>query len=245
MYLELMLLVILVMPLSVMNRKISKGDKPFATVSMGALYGAIGIFLIFILAYAGGHSFGSYVDKGIAMTVETLAGNKQALEALGMTELSKAQVISTLTAIYSSAATLLPSTLMILGAIVAYVEYNILVRIRYRKVGGFKPLAYIRNFGLSNSDVMGWFLIYLASYLIKLLGVGIGAAAVLNINILVESIFALQGLSVVFMFCKFKRVPRIIPVIVSFFMIGMPLGRTLLFTLGLLDLLLNLKRRYI
>ena len=245
MYLELMLLVILVMPLSVMNSKITKRDTPFSVVNRGALYAAVGVLFVFILSYAGGHSFGSYVDKGIALTVDTLANNKQALETLGMADLSHAKVVSTLTAIYSSAATLLPSILMVIGAIVAYIEYNLLVRIRYRKTNGYKPFAYIRNFGLNSSDVMGWFLIYLVSYLIKLAGAEVGGVAAVNINILVECIFALQGLSVVFMFFKHKKLPRAIPAVLATFMLTIPLGRTLLFTLGLLDLLLNLKRRYV
>lgn len=247
MYLELMLLVILVMPLSVMNTKISRLEKPFATVRTGALYAAIGILLVFVLAFAGGHSLGAYMDKGIEKTVETVVGNKQALEALGMADLSKAKAISTLTTIYSAAAAMLPAMLMILGAVVSYIEYNILIRIRYRKMNtnSFKPFAYIRNFGLSNNDVMGWFIIYLISYILKYAGVEVGVVAVANINILVECIFAVQGLSVVFMFCKFKKIPKVVPVIVAVFMLMMPLGRTLLFTFGLLDLLLNLKKRYI
>ena len=241
MYLELMLLMIIAMPISVIYRDIKLKADPYKAIAKGTLFAGLGIMFIFLLASTSGQSIGEQVDKSIEAAVKMLVDNKQAMEALGMAEMSEAKAIASLTDMYSAFAALLPSVLVILGAIVSYIEYNLLVRISYRKIKDFKPLAYVRNFTLKSNDVMGWFIIYLAAYLLKFAGLGIAETAVLNINILVEAIIMLQGIAVVFVFCYSKRMIKLVPVLFIILTLCLPVGQTILFTLGIMDLLLNLR----
>ena len=101
----------------------------------------------------------------------------------------------------------------------------------------------MRDFSLRPNDVIGWFLIYLVSYLLKAMDIGAAASLVLNINALVQAIVSLQGISLIFVFFYVRRINRIVPFIASAILWMMPLGRTVLFVLGVMDLLMNMRGR--
>ena len=134
MYIELMLLVIIAMPISAIYKEIMNKKRPYQAIGTGIMFATVGAVLVFLIAYLSGNSLGAIVDKGIESTVNMIVSNKEALEMLGRASVGKAKAISTLTQMYSTVASMLPAVLMIFAAIVSYIEYNILVRIRYRKI---------------------------------------------------------------------------------------------------------------
>ena len=243
MFLNLLIIVMIVAPFPAIYVAISKRAKPFSAIGYGVGAGTIAVLVIFAVAFIMGQSFGGQMEQGIKMAVDTIMENKDALSNVGLDEISNAKAISILTDTYKSIAMLLPSVLIIFITIISYIEYNLTVRARYRQSSRLKPYAYLRNFGLTNNDVLGWFMIYIVSYLMKFAGVGIGEIAVMNINIMVNMVIAVQAFGLIFYVAHMKQRPRIFPILISVCLWFIPMGHSILFILGLLDLLLNLRVR--
>ncbi len=173
------------------------------------------------------------------MTIIT--NNQEAMKTLGLEEISKAKAIALLKDAYRSIAAMIPAMLITWGAIISYIEYNILVRMKYKKIEGARPTAYIRNFSLKRENVIGWFIIYLGAYLFRFIGLEVAGIAVLNISIIVQSLIALQGTSVVFLIFYKRNINRILAAMLILMFWIMPMGKIGLFMLGAIDLLLNLR----
>lgn len=243
MYLEIILIIIIAVPAFVMTGMTGKNKKPYGVVGAGTVSAGVGVLLVFVVAYLMGNSIGEYMEKAIKETVNILTENDMALEALGLGDMSQKDAAAGLTKIYSTMASLLPSVFIMMASVISYIEYNIIVRIKYRKGNQLKPFAYMRDFTLKPNDVIGWFLIYLAGYLLKAIGVGAAAALVMNINALVQAIISLQGIALIFVFFYTKKIGKIVPFLASVILWILPMGRTVLFMLGMLDLLLNMRGR--
>lgn len=243
MFLNLLIIVMLVAPFPAIYRAISKRIKPYSAVGYGITAGTVAILAIFALAFLHGESFGAQMEARIDQMVGLIMQNKELLANVGLDEISKAKAISELTEMYKSMAILLPSVLIIFTAIISYIEYNILVKIRYSQTGRYRPYAYIRNYALRNNDVMGWFIIYLISYLMKFAGIGIGEVAVMNINVMVNTVISIQAMGLIFFVTYIKQRPRIFAVVISVCLWIIPMGKSILFMLGIFDLIINLRAR--
>ena len=243
MYLELMLIAILVFPIWGISGMILKKETPYAAIGMGTIFAGVGSLLVIMLVSTGGQSLGTLMDEYIKKSVELILDNPQYVDMLKESGVKADNIETYLTTLYSNLASILPAIILTISAIVSYFEYNLLIKIRYRKIKGFKPLAYVRNFSLQNKDVIGWFAIYCIAYLLQFVGVGGASSTVMNINVLVEMIFSLQGISFIMLFCFTKKIPKIVPVIGIVILWMFPVGKTVLFTLGLLDLLMNFRAK--
>lgn len=241
MFLNLLIIVMIVAPFPAIYAAISKRVKPYLAIGYGIGAGTVAVLVIFAAAFIMGQSFGEQMEQGIKVAVDTIMQNKDALSNVGLDDISNAKAISILTDMYKSIAMLLPSVLIICITIVSYIEYNLTVKFRYRQSSRMRPYAYLRNFGLTNNDVLGWFMIYIVSYLMKFAGVSIGEIAVMNINIMVNAVIAVQAIGLIFFVAYMKQRPRIFPILISVCLWFIPMGHSILFILGLLDLLLNLR----
>ena len=244
MFFNLLLIVMLFGPLPAIYSAISKREKPYFAIGYGITSGTLAILIIFALAFLMGQSFGSQMDTQIDNMVSVIVNNKEMLSAVGLEQVSSAKAVATLTDLYKSFAVLFPSVLIIFVTIISYIEYNIMVRVRYAQSSGYRPYAYLRNFALRNNDVMGWFLIYLVGYLMKFAGIGIGEIAVMNINVLVNTVISIQAMGLIFFVTYVKQRPKIFAIIITVCLWLIPMGKSILFILGLFDLLLNLRGRF-
>lgn len=241
MFLNLLMIVMIIAPFPAIYAAISKRVRPYLAIGYGVGAGTVAVLVIFAAAFIMGQSFGEQMEQGIKVTVDTIMQNKDALANIGLDEISNAKAISVLTDMYKSVAMILPSALIIVITVISYVEYNLTVKFRYRQSSRMRPYAYLRNFGLTNNDVLGWFMIYIVSYLMKFAGVGVGEIAVMNINIMVNTVIAVQAIGLIFFVAYMKQRPRIFPILISVGLWFIPMGHSILFVLGLLDLLLNLR----
>lgn len=244
MFLNLLTIVLFVAPFPAIYMAISKRVKPYLAIGYGITAGAMTMLAIFALAFLFGESFGDQLNARIDQAVELIVQNKDVLANVGLNEISNAKAISLLTEMYKTMAMLLPSVLIILEAIVSYIEYTMLVKIRYAQTSGYKPYAYLRNYTLTNNDVIGWFIIYSISYLIKFAGIGIGEVAVMNINIMVNAIISVQAVGLIFFVTYVKQRPRIFAIIISISLWIIPIGKSILFLLGVMDLIVNLRGKF-
>lgn len=242
-FIDIMLFAMVTAPIPALYTCITRRVRPYRAIGAGIISAAAAILVVFLVSYLTGHSMGAQMDKAIDEAVDIIVNNKEILSTIGAADMSQAQAISALKEMYATLASMLPSVLIVMSAVVSYIEYAIIVRVRYAGSGGYVPYAYMRNFSLRNTDVIGWFVIYLAGYLLKFAGFGPAEAMLLNIGVLVDNIISLQAVSLIFFVTYVRRRPKIFAVLLTVALWMLPGGRTILMMLGLMDLLLNIRGR--
>lgn len=243
MYSNIILLLILVLPIPVLIRGIRKGENPYRVILEGAVLAGIGIAAVFIIAQMSGHSLGDEVEKTINSFSKILAENEQMAKSLGLENSSKAERIESYKALYNVGAQMMPAILLIMGLIVSYLEGLLFGRILKKDGVAINRVPPLREFTLPRTTIMGWFVIFILSWILKLTGFSGGEFILLNVNVLFEFTFALQGMALIFLFAYMKRIPKVVPVIVLIIMWFTSIGQMIMFFAGIVDLLLGLRKR--
>ena len=218
MYLLLIYFLILVVPLAVMPRIIRSGTaSPYRTVLYGTIGTAVAIVAVFMAASMSGQGVFAQISGMIENMASELAKNPVVAETLGMASVSRAERIETLTQMYESVFAVMPACLMILGLVVSYVEYIIVSRIMARRIQ-VKRMPAFREFSWPGSAFMGVMGMYLISWALTATGIFGDNMVYVNMDMLFNFVFSIQGVSVVLMFCHMKRMPKAAGVVISIVM---------------------------
>lgn len=242
MYLSLMLLAAVILPVPVLISSMMKRVTPFRAVMEGILAGAAGAVLIMILAAASGNNIFDLFQENIRYMAEALAGDSN-MEVLLGTDTTQEERVKMLTRVYGQASALLPSSICIIAAVASYIEYIILSR--FVKADGVKaiPMTRFRDFELPKNIVLGWLVLFALSWIITKTGIMPNDLVYVNINAIFDFAFSLQGMSIIFLFCFKKRIPKAIAVIIIIFFMFTGFGQTILMLMGFFDVLFRLKDR--
>ena len=90
---------------------------------------------------------------------------------------------------------------------------------------------------------MGIFIMYFAAWLISTGGSIFGQAVYANVNVIFDTAFALQGMSLVLYFAKMKRIPKAVGVIAIIILLSNSILFMVLVIAGMLDLVMGLRVR--
>lgn len=236
------LLAVLILPIPSILKSIKERVTPFRAVASGLLAGIFGALAVMVIGELMGTNVFDEMYKSIDEFLKALAAdpNFSALVAEGKTV---DQAIDQLRVMYDSAVKMLPATLCIVALIASYIDYIILSKIY--KPGGIAPIPMtkIQEFDLPRRLVTLWCLIYLAALLLSETEALANSAVFLNVMMLFNMAFILQGISVIFMFCATKRIPKAIAVILTILLLSMSIGGLIIRLLGFTDLLFGLKYR--
>lgn len=242
MYLTFMFFTALLLPVPVIAGLLRKRIAPYRVVIEGTIAGMAGALFIMILASIAGRSLFSEFQDNIHYMAQMMAGDSTVIGILG-TELSETQRIELLTQIYEQAAELIPSTIGMFTATGAYVEYLILSRMIKPAAGPALRMSRFREFDLPPNIVVGWAGLFLLSWILSGIETFPGELLQANINALFDFVFSLQGMSVIFMFCYKRGMPKAIAVIIILFLLFFGIGKMLLVILGLIDVIFRIKRQ--
>ena len=172
-----------------------------------------------------------------------LANNPMVEDSLNLASVSKADRIEFISGLYKSAFAVMPATIMAMSAVVSYIEYIIISKIMSRRVATVRRMPKFREFTWPGSALMGIMGMYLLSWLLTKTGVFADSMVYMNIDFLFNFMFSLQGVSVVFMFCHMKRIPKVIGVIAAVILWMTYFGRMALLLIGMIDLVFGIKKR--
>ena len=239
---SLAMLVAVVLPIPSIIKSIKERVTPFRAVLNGVLSGILAALIVMVAGQMMGvNVFDQMFDAADEM-IKTLSSdpNAKAMLAEGVT---MDQMIQTLTYVFETSVKMLPASLCIFALLASYVEYIILSRIL--KPGGVAPIPMtkIQEFDLPRRLVTLWCLIYLAALALSNTEGFADSIIFMNLMVLFNLAFFLQGVSVVFMFCSTRKIPRIAAVIFTVLMLFISIGGTLVRLLGFTDLLFGLKYR--
>lgn len=242
MYLTLMLFAAVLLPVPAVAVSMKKRTTPFRSVLEGVIAGAVGAVVIMILASAAGNNIFETLQENIRYMARVLATDPN-MESLLGSDTTAAQRAEALERLYGQAADLLPSTICIIAAIAAYIEYILLSKVI--KWNGVRPvpMTKFKEFDLPRNIILGWLVLFGLSWIVTKTGIMPNDLVYLNITALFNFAFCLQGMSVIFMFFDRKRVPKAIAVIVILFFLFSNYGKLILMLLGFTDVLFRLKER--
>ena len=227
MYTSLLPLAAALLPIPLIIKGIKRKEEPYRACMDGIIGAGLGMVMLFILAAQGGIT----IAKELAMVGKEVAG---------MLPPGQAELFEQL---YGKTAVGIPGAMLVFAALCAYGEYILLSHIV--KVKGEPALAMppIREFHLSGAVVRGWVLIIVFSWILKVSGFSAGDVVMVNVNILFEFTFALQGISLLFLWTHMKKQARAVPVIITILLWFLPGGMTFLFIAGIVDLFIGLRGR--
>jgi uncharacterized protein YybS (DUF2232 family) len=136
-----------------------------------------------------------------------------------------------------------PSTILLMGAVVAYLEYLILSKFIRNGDRGAWQMARLREFSWPRNGIYGWLLIFVMSWIVGLAGFPDGNLVMINVQNIFEAAFALQGTSLLLMFFFMKKVPRGLGPGLAILAWILPMGKSVLFLLGIADIMFGLRTR--
>ena len=158
-------------------------------------------------------------------------------------DVSNEQMKDTLTIIYENSIKLLPGCMVMIALLASYVEYIILSK--FIKTDGITaiPMTKMQEFDLPRRLITLWCLIYIVLLILSGTEAFADSIIMMNVNMLFDLAFCLQGVSVIFMFCHTRKIPRLIPAVLMVLIIVFGVGKNIVMLLGFADLLFGLKYR--
>lgn len=230
MYIILVFLSVVLMPLPAVVGGLRRGTAPYTAVMDGTLSASVASLVFFIAASLSGQSLGVELQAVMDAALQSAAG------ALGnQMELYEAAL--------ELFVTLFPSSVLIGGAVFAYLEYLLLSRLIKRVDGASLRMPPLREFSWPRQGIYGWMLLFLLAYLVRAGGFPAGEGLLLNIENIFQTAFALQGTACLLMVLQMRRVPKALTVVLAVAAWFFPYGKMVLFLLGLADIMFGIRMR--
>lgn len=243
MYLTLIIFLIILMPLIIMPKYIMTGIvSPHRTVIQATISTGAAILVIFMVASVTGDGVYSQMKDIVEAVAQQATTQPELTEMLGLNKLGQEEQIKAFVNIYDRALSIMPVSLLFMGAVVAYVEYIIMSRPLAKRIS-VKKMPPLRELSFPHGTAMAVMLMYLIAWMISMDETSFGEMLYFNVNMLFDLVFALQGVTVVLMMCHFKKLPKAVGVIISVIMWITGVGRMGLVLLGIADLILGIKGR--
>ena len=244
MYLLLIYFLIFVVPIAVIPKYIKAGRmSPYRIVMQSVLTVTVLTIIVFMIASMTGKGIFAQIQETIDALAKDLADSPLLEQSLNLASDSKADRIEAISSLYENAFAVLPATIMVMSAVVSYIEYLIISKIMRRRTGTVGRMPKFREFSWPGSALMGIMGMYLLSWLLTKTGVFADNMVYMNIDFLFNFMFSIQGVSVVLMFCYMKRIPRGIGIAAAVILWITYLGRMILLIVGMFDLIFGIKRK--
>jgi len=242
MYTMLILMIMIFIPIPVMMKYMLTGRNAYRGILEGSLTAVTGVSILFLIFWSlTGATFFEVLNSALnQISVEDMSQSY----LMGMKGLEPDAMQLALDKVKEATKLAFPGTIIVFSLVIAYLNYAFLSWLfgkTGKKVSGLPPF---RTFSLPKNILIGSVIIYLLSYITVNMGIIDKSLIMFNLELLFTFVFSIQGLAVIFYFGYLKKIPKVVLVIVSGIFIFTWLGQTFLFLLGLVDVVLNIRRRF-
>lgn len=234
-------LILLFVPLSL---ALNYGIKMRRTIQETILIATAAFFLSFVMlmSFEGVISNLDIIKQFELEFTQFLTIQVDMLREAGMTKYEILQRTDLLENTYKQMIVLIPSFLAMFSLLVSYINFSLSSKV-LRKMGyGTVNIQRFSRFKLPNNIIPGVGIMFLATFIIKKLGIQYHEALLVNITFLVGFAFIVQGFSVfdyLLIKSKMKLIPRII--LLTMNIIFVPMGG-IMFFIGSLDSIFDLRK---
>lgn len=167
----------------------------------------------------------------------------EALNSMGLTKFEIFETTNLLENLYSQLLVLIPSLIGLFSLLIAFINYNISAYVVDKMGYGVVAKGSFSRFRLPNNILPGIAFMMLTGFIFRILNINYHEAFLLNITFLVSTIFSIQGFAVIDYFLKkkgFKFLLRLL--IMIFIFIFIPIGSIILFLIGVIDSIFDMRR---
>lgn len=243
MQLLIIFFIVLVIPFLVMPKYIyDKRRGPYEAVIMSDIVVCAAVTIFLMIQSATGDGLFTQLHDAIAGTVKMMAGDANVIKAFGMEELTSAERVTALSELYDEVLKLLPMNIFIAGAIVSYIAYILLSR-SLAKRGPVELMPKLRDFNFPRRAVIAMLTAYLLVWMLTATEGFSDNSFFVNIDMMFDFFFFLQGMSVIFLLFYLKRIPKGFALILCIVLWYIYIGRTIVVVIGMFDLIAGLKIR--
>ncbi|MDO4544610.1 MAG: DUF2232 domain-containing protein [Bacillota bacterium] len=243
MHLLFIFFLVIVMPFLVMPRDITAAKKePYEIVVQGIVGACAGAVIVLLAASLTGQGVFHQIQAAVEDMSGTIAGDDSIISLFNMTDMDEADRIEFFNTLYGSMVKQIPAYIMLLSAISSYISYIILSR-SLGKRSPVKMMPKFREFSFPRGTVFGLVAMYMGSWIMTTTEMLASDALYVNMNLIFDFAFSLQGISVILMFFYVKRFPKTLAVICAVIFWVTVIGRMMLVLLGMMDLIMGLKSR--
>jgi len=237
-------LLMIFIPVPVMLRHMLNGRNAYRGVLEGFLSAMTGVAAFFLIYWSiTGVTFFDTINSVLnRIGVEDM--NMNAYTLLGAEPLRPDEMQLMLDSMKETTKLAIPGLLIIFCMIIAYVNYASISWALGKSGKKIAALPPFRSFSLPKNSVIGSLIVYLLSYLAVDIGIIDKSLMMFNIEMLFTFIFSVQGLAVVFYFGHRKRIPKVIVAVIAGFLFLTWFGQSFLFIMGLLDVVLDIRKRF-
>lgn len=236
------MLVAIFAPIVSIVKSINERITPFRAVLHGLLTGIVGALVVMVIGQFMGMNVFDELFVAVDEVIKKMTENPEMVAMLGDAA-AVDEFAQTMTYVYETSIKLLPSALCIVALIASYLEYIVLSKVL--RPGGIAPIPMtkMQEFDLPRRLITLWCLVYIVMLILSQSEAFADSIILMNINALFDFAFCLQGISVIFMFCHTRKIPRAIPGVLMVLVLVFGLLKGVVMLLGFVDLLFGLKYR--
>ncbi len=220
------------------------GRSAYRGVLEGSISAVTGVAFVFLLFWALTgvtffHVMTTALDRISAADMTQMSSYMMGLDKISPTHLqATAEQMKEVTKLA------VPGTLIVFSMVIAYFNYLVISWILIKTGKKIVALPPFRFFALPKSAVVGFLVIYGLAYLTVSLGIIDKHLLMFNLEMIFSFVISVQGLAVVFFVGHRKRIPKVVLwIIVAIFVVTI-LGETMLFFIGLIDIILDIRKRF-
>lgn len=243
MYLPIIMFLTFMLPLIVVIAGIKKNNLPYAVILQSVLALGFLLVMLFGFAWAAGEPLGVLILKDIDLTVKIIVENPDLLIIAGLEGVEKTEAANLLVEAYAIAINMIPSTLICWGMIFSYFDYKLISKSMKKRGKEVLMLPNFSEFSLPRRAIYGCLLIYLLSWIVVSLKMVSEDAMLLNVQAIIEFVFAVQGFAVVIFTIRQKKMNKILRWVIYISLFVFPFGRKFLALFGFFDLLVGMRQK--
>lgn len=244
MYLLIIFFLILIIPFLVMPKYITGHKPPYEAVIMSDIIICAVAALTFMIQGMTGEGMFTQLHNAVQDVVGIVANDSSVIKLLGIEELGSSERTELVGRLYDEAFKLIPVVVLMFGAIMSYIAYIIVSR-SLSKRSAVVLMPRFREFMLPGGAIFVVIGFYMLVWLLTVSGTFESNSYYLNIDLLFDFIFFVQGMSVVFMLFYLKRIPKGFALVVCLILWYIYIGRTILVVIGMFDVIFGLKGKMI
>lgn len=244
MYTILILSIMIFIPIPIMGKYMMNKKNPYRAVLQGILYSLVGIAIVFIMAkIQTGSNILQMFHQSFKQALET-QDPKAFLQSIGAGNISEKEFLENIEQVVKLIEMMVPGSLIIWSSIFAYFDYIIISKALVKSGMEVPLLPPLRMLALPRNSLFGAVIIFILAYLSAEIGIIEETMILLNIQLVLNFIFSVQGLAVVLYYAYLRRIPKVVTVLICIALLSFGYGRILLFILGLMEIVLNLRKRF-
>ncbi len=243
MYFSTIMFLTFLLPIVVVFAGIKKNNHPYAVILQSSLALGFLLVMLFGFAWATGEPLGVLILKEVDLTVKTIVETPNLLKITGLEGIGKVEAASLLTEAYAVAINMIPSTMICWGLIFSYFDYMLISKKINKKGDEVLMLPDFSEFSLPRRVIYGCILIYALSWMAVGLKLVLQDVMLLNVQAIIEFVFAIQGFAVVIYTTKQKKMNKILRWAIYITIFVSPLGRKFLALFGFFDLLVGIRQK--